>query len=106
MIHEVVAQGDRAGVRVHVQRISEGVRRLFEELSMDLVLHHVHEPAEPLPSMEPFVKTAPDEGTLHRRILRAHDILVSLSDENRKKFQGVVEMLKKEMGETAPPPIV
>jgi sigma-B regulation protein RsbU (phosphoserine phosphatase) len=93
MIHEVVAQGDRAGVRVHVQRISESVRRLFEELSMDLVLHHVHEPAEPLPCMEPLVKTAPDEVTLHRRILRAHDLLVSLSDENQKKFQGVVDML-------------
>jgi len=105
MIHEVVSKGDKAGVRVHVQRISEGVRRLFEELSMDLILRHVHEPAEPLPYMEPLVKTAPDKGTLHRRILRAHDVLVSLSDENRKKFQGVVEMLKKEMGDTAPPPL-
>jgi hypothetical protein len=55
--------------------------------------------------MEPLVKTAPDEGILHRRILRAHDVLVSLSDENRKKFQGVVEMLRKEMGDAAPPPI-
>jgi anti-anti-sigma regulatory factor len=82
MIHEVVAKGDKAGVPVHVQRINENVRRLFEELSMDLVLQHVHEPAEPLPYMEPLVKTALDEGTLHRRILRAHDVLVSLSDEN------------------------
>ena len=71
---------------------------------MDLVLKHVHEPANPLPCMEPLVKTAPDEVTLHRRILRAHDILVALSDENQKKFQGVVDMLKKEMGDTPPPP--
>jgi anti-anti-sigma regulatory factor len=105
MIYEAVAKGDKAGVRVHVQRISENVRRLFEELSMDLVLQHVHEPAEPLPHMEPLLKTAPDKGTLHRRILRAHDVLVSLSDENRKKFQGVVEMLQKEMGDTALPPM-
>jgi serine phosphatase RsbU (regulator of sigma subunit)/anti-anti-sigma regulatory factor len=105
MIHEVVALGDKASVPVHVQRISESVLRSFEELSMDLVLQHVHEPAEPLPYMEPLVKTAPDEGILHRRILRAHDVLLSLSDENRKKFQGVVEMLRKEMGDAAPPPI-
>ncbi|MCP4614133.1 MAG: SpoIIE family protein phosphatase [Planctomycetes bacterium] len=105
MIHEVVAMGDKAGVPVHVQRISESIRSLFEELSMDLVLQHVHEPAESLPYMEPLVKAAPDEGNLHRRILRAHDVLVSLSDENRQKFQGVVEMLRKEMGDAAPPPI-
>jgi anti-anti-sigma regulatory factor len=105
MIHEVVAKGDKAGVPVHVQRINESVRRLFEELNMDLVLQHVHEPAEPLPHMEPLVKTTPDKGTLHRRILQAHDVLVSLSDENRKKFQGVVDMLRKEMGKTAPPPM-
>ncbi len=101
MIHEVVANGDKAGVPVLVQRISESVRCLFEELSMDLVLQHVHEPAEPLPPMEPLVKTAPEEETLHRRILRAHDVLVTLSDENRKKFQRVAEMLRKEMDDKA-----
>lgn len=105
MIHEVIAKGEKAGVPIHVQKINENVRRLFEELSMNLVLQHVREPAEPLPNMKPLMKTVLDEGTLHRRILRAHDVLVSLSDENRKKFQGVVEMLRKEMGETAPPPI-
>lgn len=105
MIHEVVAKGDQAGIRVNVQRIGESVRSSFEELSMDLVLQHIHGPAEPLPHMEPLVQTAPDQGTLHQRILRAHDVLVSLSDENREKFQGVVEMLKKEMDDTAPPSI-
>jgi len=105
MIHEAVAQGDKAGVCVHVQRISESVRSLFEELSMDLVLEHIREPVEALPPMEPLVKSAPEEEILHRRILRAHDVLVSLSEENRKKFQGVVDMLRKEMGDTAPPPI-
>ena len=97
MIHEVVSQGDKAGVPVRVQRISDSVRRLFEELSMDLVLEHICEPTEALPPMEPLVKSAPEEGTLHRRILRAHDVLASLSEENRKKFQGVVDMLRKEM---------
>ncbi len=105
MVHEAVAKCDKAGVPVHVQRISESVCRLFQELSMDLVLQHVREPTEPLPHMEALAKTAAEEGTLHRRILRAHDVLVSLSEENRKKFQGVVDMLRKEMGDTAPPPI-
>ena len=105
MIHEAVAKCDKTGVPVHVQRISKGVCRLFEELSMDLVLQHVREPARALPPMEALVKTAAEEGTLHRRILRAHDVLISLSEENRKKFQGVVDMLRKEVGDTAPPPI-
>lgn len=105
MIHEVVSQGDKAGVPVRVQRISESVRRLFEELSMDLVLQHIGEPTEALPRMEPLVKSAPEEGTLHRRILRAHDVLASLSEENRKKFQGVVDMLRKEMGDSAAGPV-
>ena len=104
IIHEVVAQGDKASIHVHIQRMSERVRGLFEELNMDLVLHHIQESVDPLPNMEPLVKTEPDEMTLHRRILRAHDILVSLSEENQKKFQGVVDMLRKEMGDAAPPP--
>jgi sigma-B regulation protein RsbU (phosphoserine phosphatase) len=104
MIHETVTHGDKAGVPVQVQSVSESVRCLFEELSMDLVLQHVCEPAEALPCMAPLVKSAPEEGRLRQRILRAHDVLVSLSDENRAKFQGVVDMLRKEMGDIAPAP--
>ncbi len=103
MIHEVVVLGEKAGVPVRLQRIRKSVCSLFEELSMDLVLQHVHEPAEPLPHMEPLVNTAPDEGALHRRILQAHDVLSSLSDENREKFQEVVEMLRQELIDNAPP---
>ena len=103
MIHEAVAQGDKAGIPVHVQRVSAGVRGLFQELSMDLVLEHLGEP-KALPQLEPLMKSAPEEGILHQRILRAHDVLVSLSEENRKKFQGVVDMLRKEMCDIAPPP--
>lgn len=99
MIHEVVAKGDKAGVPVRVQRVSEGVRCLFEELSMDLVLKHACESAVTLPSMEPLLETAPEEGILHRRILQAHDVLASLNEENRAKFQGVVDMLRKEMND-------
>lgn len=105
MIHEVVGNCDKSGVQVHLQSVDKRVQRLFEELSMKLVLERIHTPAEALPVMEPLVKTTPDQGTLHRRILRAHDILVSLSDDNREQFQGIVEMLKKEMGDMAPPSI-
>jgi serine phosphatase RsbU (regulator of sigma subunit)/anti-anti-sigma regulatory factor len=104
MIYDVVDKAKKAGIYVHLQSVNESVHRLFIELSMDLVLQNIHAQAEPLPDMEPLLKTKPDEESMHRRILRAHDILVSLSNENRKQFQGIVDMLRKEMGGLAPPP--
>lgn len=104
MIHEVVAQGDRDGIPVHLQMVDETVHRLFEELDMDLVLDHIREFAEPLPAMMPLMKTAPDQETLHRRMLQAHDVLASLSQENRLKFQDLVDMLKKELDDKASGP--
>ncbi len=104
IIYEVVDKGKKAGIHVHLQSVNENVYRLFTELSMDLVLKNIHGKATPLPDMEPLMKTKPDEESMHRRILRAHDILVSLSDDNRKQFQGIVDMFKKEMGDTVLPP--
>ena len=40
-----------------------------------------------------------DPETGHRRILRAHEILSSLSDANRRQFQEVIESLRAELAD-------
>jgi serine phosphatase RsbU (regulator of sigma subunit)/anti-anti-sigma regulatory factor len=98
-IHEVVARGESHGVRVRLQAVSDEVRRLFEQLSMDLVLGHIDGSLLPFPErLNPL--RVPGRGSRHEqvRVLRAHEALSSLSEKNRAEFQDVVQSLREELG--------
>lgn len=97
-IHEVVDQADAAGVGVRLRGVQESVRRLFRELSMDLVLRHIQDDGEPLPhEWRPLARSNGQSRRKHLKILRAHEVLASLSEENRRKFKDVVESLRGEL---------
>ncbi len=48
--------------------------------------------------MVPLTESADDSLRSRRRVLRAHEILASLSEHNREQFACVVEALRAEMG--------
>ncbi len=103
-LHELVSLGRDAGVEVGLQGLSDSLRALFEELSMDLVLGRILDgvtapPAEltPLPNADPS-----DTGT-QQRLLRAHETLASLSEQNREEFRDVIESLRVELGDRSRP---
>ncbi|MBR9910125.1 MAG: SpoIIE family protein phosphatase [Gammaproteobacteria bacterium] len=95
-LHEIVMSQPDA---VQLQRMSDSIRALFEELCMDAVLSHASPSHEPLPeAMEPLQLVEIDAAGQGARMLSAHETLASLSSENREKFQGVVDSLRADLG--------
>lgn len=94
-VHEVVMSAPHA---VRVQRVTPPLRALFEELDMQGVLDHTSLTLEPLPeTMTPLKRTDADAEQQGQRMLRAHEILASLSDENREQFRDVVNSLREDL---------
>jgi len=95
-LHEIVT-GDPDKVRV--QRLPDSVRALFTELSMEAVLNSVEAETHQLPdSMRPLRREEEDPTRQAERLLKAHEVLASLSDDNREQFQGVVDSLRADLG--------
>ncbi len=101
-IHDAVGVARGAGAAVRLQGLSQGVRHLFEELSMQRVLACVRDTADPVPEgLEPLARSAPSDARAQQRVLLAHEALASLSDANREEFQSLVESLRRELGARA-----
>ena len=81
------------------KRVDEAISELFAELGLAQVIEAVrnapcHPPSEPVP----VTQDAPGHASQHR-LLRAHEILSELSDENRERFATVVKLLRAELGD-------
>ena len=98
-LHEVVTDAPEG--RVIVGRPSDRLRALFDELGLEQVLAAIREEA-PGPPAEP-VPVAQDAPTheMQLRLLRAHEILSELNEENRERFGGLVKTLRAELGVTS-----
>ena len=94
-LHEIVMSKPDS---VQLQRVRPNIRALFEELSMQGVLNHAVLTTEPLPQeMEPLKRAEEDSTQQAQRVLKAHEILASLSDENREQFRDVVESMRADI---------
>jgi phosphoserine phosphatase RsbU/P len=73
------------------------LRQSFEELSLRAVLERMSDRALPLPGRRESVELPDQSEDAHRRrLLRAHQVLAELSDENREAFSGVIDALENE----------
>ena len=83
------------------ETLPEPLRALFEELSMSLVLQSIHDDALALPEpMTPLARGGQGAES-HRRVLRAHEVLASLSEQNREEFRAVIENLRSELDDSS-----
>ncbi len=83
---------------IRLQRVPDRVRSLFDELSMEAVIERIDSHDEPLPAdMEPLTDADEPPDRQARRLLKAHEILATLSDENRTQFQDVVTSLREDL---------
>jgi serine phosphatase RsbU (regulator of sigma subunit)/anti-anti-sigma regulatory factor len=97
-IHELVRVGRDAGVEVCLQALPAALRGCFEELSMRLVLGCVQETEAPPPTeWTPLPRKKLSDPLTQQRLLRAHETLASLSEQNREEFRGVIESLRAEL---------
>jgi anti-anti-sigma regulatory factor len=95
-LHELVTSA--APGRVSVRRPSELVRSLFDELGLERVTAAIDDgAAEPTADPAPVLPSPPERAS-QERLLRAHELLSELSDENRERFAGLVQALRAELG--------
>jgi sigma-B regulation protein RsbU (phosphoserine phosphatase) len=94
-LHEIVTSNPDT---VRLQGVGEVVRNLFDELSMSAVLNHIssdiHSLPEPMTLIEATNLSPHQQGA---RILRAHETLASLSDDNQDQFRAVVDSLRADL---------
>ena len=94
-LHEIVASKPDA---VLLQGVSDGVRKLFDELSMTRVLDHISPDRHPLPQhMTPLDGAELSPQQQGARILSAHEVLSALSEDNREQFQAVVDSMRADL---------
>ena len=73
------------------------LRDAFRELSMTSVLARIADRAEPVPGQQHTVRLPEHSHAAHRqRLMRAHEVLSELSEENRTEFAAVLEALRNE----------
>jgi serine phosphatase RsbU (regulator of sigma subunit)/anti-anti-sigma regulatory factor len=97
-IHELVERADQAGLEVHLQGVMPPVDGLFQELGMQRVTDHVVAVTLPLPNtMEPMEDSDRVQRSQALRVLRAHEGLASLNDRNRREFDPLLEILRREV---------
>ena len=98
-LHEIVQEAGEGSVGVAVQGASEALLDAFGQLSMDLVLSHVQETAIPVPdNRESIASTDADPKGQKIRLLRAHEVLAALSDDNESEFGAVISAMREDMG--------
>jgi serine phosphatase RsbU (regulator of sigma subunit)/anti-anti-sigma regulatory factor len=99
-IQEVADHADEIAVPMRVQGVSPGLGRLFEELGMERLMRHFAADIHPLPGNLRELPASSGESPWDQlRVLRAHEALASLSEQNRRKFGALVEALRKETSE-------
>jgi len=97
-IHLLCDLADRADVEFRLQGVMPPVENLFAELGMERVLDHIVPRMLPLPTqMEPLFGGEPDRSSQALLMLRAHEGLAALSDRNRREFDPLVTLLRREV---------
>lgn len=96
-IHEIVR---RDTDKTSLHEPSATLRQLFDELCMADVAQKIEmKSAGGTASLHPVRASDPSAQQSQKRLLRAHEILASLSDRNRDKFQPIVDALRAELGD-------
>ncbi len=97
-IHEVITIADRRQGDVELQGIVPQVLDEFCELGMARVLGHVSSEPRPLPThMKTLQRQVEGEQLVDQdRLLRAHEALAALNEQNRSEFHNLIEALRRE----------
>ncbi|MEQ8860103.1 MAG: SpoIIE family protein phosphatase [Pseudomonadales bacterium] len=98
-LHELAEWADRHDGRLVLQRVPDPLREAFEELSMTAVLDRIGAESRPVPEAQRDVRVPEHSRSAHhRRLLKAHEVLSELSDENREEFASVLDALRQQDG--------
>jgi len=97
-IHELVEHADRRDIELRLQGVMPPVEELFREVGMKRVMEHMVPAMLPLPSqMSPLLGEDQELRSQTLRILKAHEGLAALSENNRREFDPLLQALRKEL---------
>lgn len=78
-----------------LQNVPQNLEDAFRELSMTAVLERITGDARAVPAQQHAVQLPEQSRTAHqKRLLKAHQVLADLSDENRDEFASVIDALR------------
>ncbi|MFV2090083.1 MAG: STAS domain-containing protein, partial [Pseudomonadales bacterium] len=98
-LHELTLRALEVGCSCVVQNVSPHLEANFEELSMTVVLEHMSAESIELPAQRTHLDlSATHLDRQQHRLLKAHEVLAELSDENQEQFGSLVETLRSESG--------
>jgi phosphoserine phosphatase RsbU/P len=106
-LHELLDQAQQASRTLTLQNVAEPLEDSFRELSMQGILDCIDKTPVDLPAHLVALDLQATHGTRQQqRLLKAHEMLAELSDENREQFRGVVQALRSELEEKGSKPDV
>jgi sigma-B regulation protein RsbU (phosphoserine phosphatase) len=96
-VHELSERAEQADVELRLQGVNLAVEDLFLELGMTRAMEHVVPRMLPLPTqMEPLA-SAVDARSRASLTLLVHEKLAGLSDHNRREFDPLLTLLRREV---------
>jgi serine phosphatase RsbU (regulator of sigma subunit)/anti-anti-sigma regulatory factor len=97
-LHELTVQALEAGRSCLIQNAAAALRSNFEELSMTVVLEHIARQPLALPEERTQLDLSGTQvDRQQQRLLKAHEVLAELSDENQEQFGSLLETLRSEL---------
>ena len=96
-LHEVVEKAQRLGVPISIQNVADDIERSFVELGLNSVLDVIAlQPQDVPPSSEATLIESPHDIHQELRVLKAHEELASLNEQNKEEFSYVVEEMQED----------
>jgi anti-anti-sigma regulatory factor len=97
-LHELIHRAEETQTRIALQNVSSSMRDTFQELSMTAVLDQITVEAKQTdaPRHQLDLNVAPTERQ-QKRLLKAHEVLAELSEDNRAQFASLLSTLRSEL---------
>ncbi len=97
-LHELTLRARDRGVALRLQNVPSGLLQAFDELSLSSVAACVRVVAVPVPADRTALPIPEvDVKAQQLRLLRAHELLAALSEDNREQFTAVVAAMRADL---------
>ncbi|MFW6092811.1 MAG: SpoIIE family protein phosphatase [Pseudomonadota bacterium] len=96
-LHELAERATDSGAELVLQNVPARLLEAFRELTLQAVLDRVTDAPAPLPGRQQPLQLPEHSRSTHRqRLLKAHEVLAELSQQNREEFGAVIDALRDE----------
>ncbi|MBN1553268.1 MAG: SpoIIE family protein phosphatase [Phycisphaerae bacterium] len=97
-LQELVNQSEEEDMPLFLQHVPDGILELFRELGMTRVLEHIRQTDTHVPAdMTPVLYGNFSDRDHQHRVLHAHEALSELNENNRREFDRLIDLLRKEL---------